>query len=87
MDRFKNLDLEYPKGCIIAKAKITNCIYVDDKFVKEVVLKNPKIYKSLINKDNWSGYGFKMEEVKEIEPIQINGKLGLWNYNEKIDER
>ncbi len=72
------------KGCIIAKAKITDCIYVDDKFVREVVPKNPEVYKRLINKDNWDGYGFKIEDVEEIEPIQINGKLSLWDYDYKI---
>lgn len=46
--------------------------------------KNPEVYKGLINKDNWDGYGFKIEDVEEIEPIQINGKLSLWDYNYKI---
>jgi len=53
--RFENLNLKYPKGCIIAKAKITDCIYVDDKFVREVVPKNSEVYRGLINKDNWDG--------------------------------
>lgn len=83
MSRFENLNLECPKGCIIAKAKITDCIYVDDKFVRDVVPKNPEVYKELINKDNWNVYGFKIEDVEEIEPIQINGKLSLWDYDYK----
>ena len=82
--KFENLNLEYPKGYIIAKAKITDCIYVDDKFIREIVPKNLEVYKGLINKDNWNGYGFKIEEVEEIEPIQINGKLSLWDYDYKI---
>ncbi len=84
MSRFENLNLEYPKGYIIAKAKIADCIYVDDKFVREVVPKNPEVYKGLINKDNWEGYGFKIENIEEIEPIQVNGKLSLWDYDYKI---
>lgn len=28
-------------------------------------------------------YGFKIEDVEEIEPIQINGKLSLWDYDYK----
>ena len=72
MTRFKDLKLEYPKGCIIAKAKITDCIYVDDNFRKKVIPKNPNVYKSL-NNTEWKGYGFKIEEVEEIRPIEING--------------
>ena len=55
MSRFKDLNLEYPKGCIIAKAKITDCIYVDNDFRKKVIPKNPNVYKSL-NKTEWKGY-------------------------------
>ena len=57
MTRFENLKLEYPRGCIIAKAKVTDCIYVDDNFRKKVIPKNPNVYKSL-NKTEWKGYGF-----------------------------
>ena len=80
MTRFKDLNLEYPKGCIIAKAKITDCIYVDDNFRKKVIPKNPRVYKGL-NNTEWKGYGFKIEEVEEIKPIEIKGKLSLWEYD------
>ncbi len=39
MARFENLKLEYPIGCIIAKAQITDCIPVDDDFRKKVLPK------------------------------------------------
>ena len=80
MNRFNDLNLDYPKGCIIAKAKITDCIYVDDNFRKKVIPKNPNVYKGL-NKAEWKGYGFKIEEVEEIKPIETNGKLSLWEYD------
>lgn len=81
--RFKHYNLEYPTGCIIAKVKITDCVYVDDKFVQEVGPTNPLVYRGIINKKDWEGYGFKLENVQKIKPININGKLGLWNYDYK----
>ena len=69
MEIFENLNLQYPKGCIIAKGKITDCIYVNNKFREEVVPKNPEVYKGLITKEKWEGYGFKIENIEEIEPI------------------
>lgn len=39
MERFKYLELEYPIGQIIAKAIITDCIYVDEKFAQKCVKK------------------------------------------------
>ena len=81
MERFKYLNLEYPIGKIIAQATITDCVYVDEEFAKKLYKKDPVVYKGLINKNNWDGYGFKLENVKEVNPIEVNGKLGLWNYD------
>lgn len=81
MERFKHLNLEYPKGQIIAKAKLTDCIYVDEEFAQKMYKIDPKVYKGLIDKENWDGYGFKLENVKKIKPISINGKLSLWEYD------
>lgn len=81
IERFKCYNLKYPTGCIIAKAVLTDSVPVDENFVKTVGPKNPLVYRGIINKGNWQGYGFKMENVKKIMPIYINGKLGLWDYD------
>ena len=81
MTRFKHLNLEYPIGQIIAKAAITDCIYVDDEFIQKMIKKDPIVYKELINNDGWNGYGFKLENIEEIKHIEVNGKLSLWNYD------
>jgi len=36
MERYKHLNLEYPSGCIIAKATITDCIYIDEKMKNQL---------------------------------------------------
>lgn len=81
MERFKHLNLEYPLGQIIAKATISDCVLVDNEFRKEMLKKEPLVYKGLSTKENWNGYGFKLENVREIEPIKVNGKLSLWEYD------
>ena len=80
MKKFEHLNLEYPSGAIIAKAKLTACIVIDDKERNKLNEKNPIVYSSIIKNKEWSGYGFKLEEVEKIKPIEINGKLSLWNY-------
>ncbi len=91
INRFKHLNLEYPAGQIIAKVTITDCIYVDDEFAQELSKKDPLVYKGLINKGNWHGYAFKLENIEKIKPIIVNGKLSLWDYNyekfETCDEK
>lgn len=83
MKKFEKLNLEYPIGCIIAKAKIADCIKVDDDFRKEVVPKNPEVYSGLVTKTHWEGYAFKIDSVEKIEPIETNGKLSFWEYDYK----
>lgn len=90
MLRYKHLNLEYPTGCIIAKANLTDCIYVDDVFVQKLKKKNELVYYGIIHKEYtwyhekvWNGYGFKLENIERIEPIFVNGKLSLWDYDDE----
>ena len=87
MEKFKYLNLDYPSGCIIAKANLTDCVFIDDNIRKKLKEKNDKIYSSVIKHTDWNGYGFKLENIKEIEPIYINGKLSLWDYEGEINEK
>ena len=81
MDLFKDYGIDFPLGCIIAKAKLTDSVIVDKKFVDEIVPTEPLVYKRFKDNPDWVGYGFKLENVERIKPIYINGKLSLWNYN------
>jgi len=85
MERFKNLNLEYPTGQIIAKAKLTDCVYVDEEFARKMYQKDPAVYKGIMNKNDWDGYGFHLENVEKISPIEVKGKLSLWDFNDEID--
>ena len=83
MEKFKKYNLEYPKGCIIAKADITDCISIDDNSRKMLKKKNSLVYSNIIKNNEWIGYGFKIENIEKMEPIEVNGKLSLWNYDYK----
>lgn len=79
--RFEYLNLEYPSGKILAKATITDCVKVDNELRNILAKKDPIVYKGMITKDDWDGYGFKLENVEKINPIEVNGKLSLWDYD------
>ena len=78
MKKFDEYGLEYPSGCIIAKANLSDCIKVDDEFRKVLFEKNPKIYNSIIKHVEWDGYGFKLDNIEKIKPIPAKGKLSIW---------
>lgn len=82
MKRYEHLNLEYPSGCIIAKATIADCVYIDNNMKSILREKNSLVYYGVLNNDNWTGYGFKLENIKKVDPIYVNGKLGLWNYDD-----
>jgi len=82
MERYKHLNLEYPSGCIIAKATITDCIYIDEKMKNQLKKENELVYYGVIYGDSFE-YGFKLENIHRIEPIYVNGKLSLWDYEYK----
>ena len=83
MQKYEHLNLDYPSGAIIAKVEITDCIYVDDEFRKKLSKENPVVYENIISNKNWEGYAFQLEKVEKIEPISINGRLSLWDYEYK----
>lgn len=84
MKKFEYLNLDYPSGCIIAKANLTDCICIDDN-MKEVLKKeNSIVYEGAINNKKQLEYGFVLDNIELINPIYINGKLSLWDYNGDI---
>lgn len=83
MEKYKHLNLEYPSGCIIAKVTLTDCIEINEEARKMLKENNNIVYDHIINHTDWKGYGFKMENIKKINPIPIKGKLSFWDYDYK----
>ena len=66
MKKFEMYNLEYP---------------TDDEARKMLLAKNDIVYHHVCTDMSYDGYGFKLENVKRIEPIYVSGKLGLWDYD------
>ena len=56
-----------------------DCVNVDETLRKKLKNRNELVYRGIQDR-TWNGYGFKLENIKKIKPININGKLGFWNY-------
>ena len=74
VERFKYLKLDYPVGKIIARAKVVDCVKVDDTLRRELAQKDPIVYKGVIDKtsNDLDGYGFKLENIEKINPGEID---------------
>ena len=84
MKRLAFLNLDYPQGCILAKVTLSDCVQVDEDFRDKLRQENSVVYAGVIEDKTWQGYGFQLNDIQKIEPVFINGKLGFWEYNEKI---
>lgn len=83
MEKVKCYNLEYPSGCIIAVCDMVDCIKINDEVRMMLRDKNELVYHNVASDTSNKGYGFKLANVKKIEPIYVSGKLSLWDYDYK----
>ena len=81
MKKFAKYNLDCPTGCIIAKVNLVDCVLIDDEMKKKLLKENDLVYEN-VSKSNEIHYGFKLENVKKIDKIYINGKLSFWDFND-----
>ena len=76
MEKFKNMNLEFPSRRILAEVEIEDYLELDDNLNKKIISENNIAYGSKYR----TGYAWKLKNVKKINvDKEINGKLGLWN--------
>ena len=85
VEKYKDYNLDYKKGCSICKATLVDCILVDDKLKELLKEKNNYVYNNAIKNKEKKLYAFVLKDVKKIEPINIKGKLSFWEYDYKDD--
>lgn len=76
MERVEKLNLDYPSSRIVAEVEIEDVFKVDDEFNKYINGLNFCVYG---NKDNRTGYVWKLKNIKKIDSdVSISGKQGIW---------
>lgn len=83
MEKFKNYNLEYPSGCIIAICDMVDCVKIDEETRKMLLKENELVYGKAAMDKSFDGYGFRLENVKMIEEISVKGALSFWEYDYK----
>jgi hypothetical protein len=83
VSRFKDYNLSYKMGYIIGEVNLVDCIKVDKEFNDKLLYENKLVY----GKSNHvEKYAWKLEDIVLYkEPIYVKGKLGLWDYNNDIN--
>lgn len=75
-------NFEYKEGYIIAEVTISDCIKVDEEFIKNLEKENKIVYENIINRENTDKlYALKITNVRKIIPKEAIGHLSFWNYD------
>lgn len=78
MKKYKDLNLSFPSKRIIAEVEIVDCLLFDDELNNKIISENNITY----GNKRREGYAWKLDNIKKINyEKEVNGKLGLWNYN------
>ena len=81
INEFKHLNLSFPTGVIIGEVELIDCIEVNEILSKKIFEEDNIVYRNVLG---FQGYAWKIDKIKKYdEHIQINGKLGLWEYEKE----
>lgn len=76
-DTASRLDIHrLPLGCIVATAKLVDCIKVTKKYAEAL-----DDYERMFGNYTIGGYAWVLEDIKPLErPIKVKGAQGLWSW-------
>ena len=74
----KYIPKDVPTGKILGKVKLVDCVKLSPEFKEMLLEENEDVY---ANSSFNEVYGWQLTCVEVFdEPIEVKGKLGLWNY-------
>ena len=77
LEKYKNLNLDYPSSTIMAIVTIEDCIELTATINKKICQENPYIY----GNKHRSGFAWKLSNVRTVKcSTSISGKQGFWDY-------
>ena len=80
LEKYKDLNLEFPSKRILAEVEIEDCLELNDELNKKIIDEKNIAYGSKYR----TGYAWKLTNVKKINiDREIKGQLGLWNIDIK----
>ena len=76
LEKFKDLNLEFPSKRILAEVELEDCLELNDELNKKIIAEKNIAYGSKYR----TGFAWKLTNSKKINyDKEIKGQLGLWN--------
>lgn len=78
LEKVKGYGIDFPKKKILCKVVLEDCLEIDEELNKKIL----KMDKNVYGEKNRSGFAWKLGKVTKLDiDGEINGQLGLWNYD------
>jgi len=82
MNLLDNSSLNY--GNIICKCNLVDCVYMDNEFINKIKKDNQEYICGIYE---FGRYAWILENVEILDTsIKVKGHLGIWNYEEEIND-
>lgn len=82
MNLLDNSSLNY--GSIICKCNLVDCVYMDNEFINKIKKDNQEYICGIYELGR---YAWILENVEILAAsIKVKGHLGIWNYEEEIND-
>ena len=82
LEKYKDLNIDFPSRKIVAEVELVDCLFIDEELNRKIINEKNIAYGS----KSRTGYAWKIKLIRKIDSKKsVNGKLGLWNY-EDFDE-
>lgn len=76
LEKFKDLNLEFPSKRILTEVEIEDCLELNDELNKKIIAEKNIAYGSKYR----TGYAWKLTNHKKLDyNKEVKGQLGLWN--------
>ena len=76
LEKFKDLNLEFPSKRILTEVEIEDCLELNDELNKKIIAEKNIAYGSKYR----TGYAWKLTNPKKLDyNKEVKGQLGLWN--------
>ena len=74
------IDGDVHPGCIVAYADLVDCKLITEDLVKEIKANHAEYISGFYKPGR---YAFVLDNIRPVDPVEVNGKQRLWNYDER----
>lgn len=74
------IDGDVHPGCIVAYAELVGCERMTEDMIEDIQGNHAEYISGFYEPGR---YAFMLDNIRSVDPVEVNGKQRLWNYDKK----